>query len=552
MSLSPGEEDGFPFASVQSQSAAFGSRAVISSPLRRTTQDEALEEGGSTGHHAFFIPVQNEDKSYQQKMQKDKVGTIVCSGPDHQRHQRVQHHELHPLLREHAQNPSIPTLFEHEPIEAEDGKAWGDSGDLPQPNTASFAYSRPACSYHNQHGHQPQCRDGHNNIVTSPNSNSTPWYSNSYYASDYPSRGYDVKAAGHFESQTPAYAAVDEPLLFQQQQADDHDSLNRFRDLRAEPQSKHATGFLPRQPQHLWQQSPTLWNQQAQTPYQHCPASSHMFQNIPSHPPKDSEMLSIGPPVMFQRPPERTSMLIAGPKMMYQHTIAPTLKQDDLTEREFENQRKLEALGLRCTKEPIKLEGGGLVPLPHSLKQRSSSKQSKRAAQVPSIVPPLNEKILQPDLRSPFIVNMARPSDRQQLTVYQFLLRESLEYFTATQHDVDSRVRGRKQKVRLSQIGVRCRYCSHLTVSARGKGAVYYPKSLINVYQAAQNIATAHFNTAGYCCSFMPPEIAHEIEIQRPRRDASKAGRSYWVEKCHELGIYEDNCSLWIKKPKPP
>lgn len=145
-----------------------------------------------------------------------------------------------------------------------------------------------------------------------------------------------------------------------------------------------------------------------------------------------------------------------------------------------------------------------------------------------------------------FVLTMALPSDSRCLTVYQILLRQSLEYFSATQEDVDARVRGRKQKIRLGQIGVRCRYCAHLKTKHRGRGAVYFPKTLINVYQAAQNIASAHFCAEGTCCPFVPTSIIHEIDIQKPRRDASKAGRSYWVEACSNLGVYEKDGGLWL------
>ena len=77
---------------------------------------------------------------------------------------------------------------------------------------------------------------------------------------------------------------------------------------------------------------------------------------------------------------------------------------------------------------------------------------------------------------------------------------------------------------------------------------MYYPKSLINVYQAAQNIAAAHFPSAESCCPYMPSAVLQEIEIQKPRRDASKAGRSYWLEACQGMGIYEHEGALWLKR----
>lgn len=160
----------------------------------------------------------------------------------------------------------------------------------------------------------------------------------------------------------------------------------------------------------------------------------------------------------------------------------------------------------------------------------------------------LQSKLLAEKDRAEFASPLRLPGDRENLTVYQVVLRDSLEYFSASQHDVDSPVRGRKQKIRLRQIGVRCRYCAHLRLDFRGKGAVYYPRSLINVYQAAQNIAGAHFSPGRYCCPFAPGDIIEQISIQKPRRDSSKVGRSYWVNACHKMGICEKDNALWLHR----
>lgn len=99
-------------------------------------------------------------------------------------------------------------------------------------------------------------------------------------------------------------------------------------------------------------------------------------------------------------------------------------------------------------------------------------------------------------------VAMASASDAEKLSAFQALIRRSLEYFEATEDDVLTSVQGRRQKIRLGQstfgmprtrlrtnpipsVGVRCKYCSHLPIRsmARAKGAVYYPKTMISVYQ---------------------------------------------------------------------
>lgn len=158
--------------------------------------------------------------------------------------------------------------------------------------------------------------------------------------------------------------------------------------------------------------------------------------------------------------------------------------------------------------------------------------------------------VIQKSCPSNFVVTMSLPSDRKQLSDYQTLLRQSLEFYAATKDDVETRIRGRKQTIRLNQIGVRCRFCAHLHVRERGNGAVYFPRSMATVYQAAQNIAGAHFNGDKYMCPFVPIALTEELDIQTPKRKMSKSGRGYWIEACRSLGIYEQNRGLWYQAPK--
>lgn len=147
-----------------------------------------------------------------------------------------------------------------------------------------------------------------------------------------------------------------------------------------------------------------------------------------------------------------------------------------------------------------------------------------------------------------FVLPLAVPSDEGRLSGYQILLRQSLEYFSATKEDVETHVQGRKQKIRLGQIGVRCRFCAHLRIENRGKGAVYFPRTLINVYQAAQNISAAHFSCERYICPFVPITLVEDLDGGKPRKNLSKGGRTYWIDACKSVGIVENDRALWLEK----
>lgn len=141
-----------------------------------------------------------------------------------------------------------------------------------------------------------------------------------------------------------------------------------------------------------------------------------------------------------------------------------------------------------------------------------------------------------------FTIPVAEPADRDSLTLYQALIRASLEYFTSVDEDVNTSVQGRRQAITHNQLGVRCIYCRHLPIKARSKAAVYYPKTIMSLYQGAQNVASVHFPV----CSEFPPHILKALEVERTRRNVDKAGRPYWAEKCRRVGIYEADSALWL------
>ena len=155
---------------------------------------------------------------------------------------------------------------------------------------------------------------------------------------------------------------------------------------------------------------------------------------------------------------------------------------------------------------------------------------------------PTASKVKVPNQGKGRVIPMSNRDDRANLTPYQAVIRESLEYFTATQDDAATKIQGRRKPVMLNQLGIRCKYCSHLPVSKRMRAAAYYPRTLPNLYQGAQNIAGIHFSR----CTEFPKQILEFLTAERPRKVFSKFGRPYWADMCVELGIYEDDHALWL------
>ena len=135
-------------------------------------------------------------------------------------------------------------------------------------------------------------------------------------------------------------------------------------------------------------------------------------------------------------------------------------------------------------------------------------------------------------------IPLAIPSDVKHLSGYQIFIRHQLEYFVSEQYDCDTNVQGRKKRVKLCQIGIRCRHCAHTPLRQRGRGSVYYPQRLDGVYQAAQNMATTHLATACLCIS---EQTRGELSILHKRKDTAAGGKAFWADACRRMGMTEDD-----------
>lgn len=148
-------------------------------------------------------------------------------------------------------------------------------------------------------------------------------------------------------------------------------------------------------------------------------------------------------------------------------------------------------------------------------------------------------------------VSLVQPTDEALLSEYQLLIRESLMVFPTTDDDVaSSRVPGRKNKPKLGQIGVCCRYCRHLPANRRGGGSLYYPGSVTSVYQAAQNIGTNHLLKT---CTEIPEHAREELQAAKTKQQLQprrSGGNSYWIETIRHFGLEDRNdmVGVWIAK----
>jgi hypothetical protein len=134
-------------------------------------------------------------------------------------------------------------------------------------------------------------------------------------------------------------------------------------------------------------------------------------------------------------------------------------------------------------------------------------------------------------------VVLAHSDDESRLSPYQILLRGQVEAFKAQADDVMSHARGRNRPISLFQVGIRCRHCNSVPNADRKRGAVYYPFSLLGLYQAAQNMGTSHFSNGK--CEQMPEDIRQQFVDVLACKSTIGAGKQYWAKAAFKIGLVD-------------
>lgn len=135
-------------------------------------------------------------------------------------------------------------------------------------------------------------------------------------------------------------------------------------------------------------------------------------------------------------------------------------------------------------------------------------------------------------------VIIALQEDRAKLSVHQVFLRHQIEVFEASEEDVSTHTRGRNKRIKLGQVGIRCRHCAHLPVAIKQKGSVYFPATLLGLYQAAQNMSATHLQCG--LCTQTPVAVKRQFAtLMSTKAFGSGAGRPYWAQAAKKIGLID-------------
>ena len=135
--------------------------------------------------------------------------------------------------------------------------------------------------------------------------------------------------------------------------------------------------------------------------------------------------------------------------------------------------------------------------------------------------------------------------DDDSLSEYQCLVRKQIELFEAGREDVESNAQGRNRPIVMGQVGIRCRLCTMLPPKHRARGAIYYPAKLHGIYQAAQNMASAHL---GEHCQHVPAPLRDDLTRHKDRKSSAGGGKKYWADGVRVLGVFEDEDGLRFER----
>lgn len=104
-------------------------------------------------------------------------------------------------------------------------------------------------------------------------------------------------------------------------------------------------------------------------------------------------------------------------------------------------------------------------------------------------------------------ITLHEDSDRENLNKIHCFVRKHVELFAADDTDMAAPSPGRKTRVVLGQVGIRCVHCTQLPTKHRVKRAICYPPSIHGIYHAVSNMKFDHFAN----CRGLPVESREEF-----------------------------------------
>jgi hypothetical protein len=150
---------------------------------------------------------------------------------------------------------------------------------------------------------------------------------------------------------------------------------------------------------------------------------------------------------------------------------------------------------------------------------------------------------------------LAQEQDATKLNALHCWVRRHIQVFAATEQDVLAPSPGRKQRIVVGQVGLRCVHCA--ASHQRIKRAICYPPSVEAIYHSVSNMKFDHFGQ----CPSLPPADRIEFAALRDAawnraesgvKGSSNSTAKYYREAAFGMGLVDSKNGIRFQSaPKP-
>jgi hypothetical protein len=122
-----------------------------------------------------------------------------------------------------------------------------------------------------------------------------------------------------------------------------------------------------------------------------------------------------------------------------------------------------------------------------------------------------------------------------------FVRSELVEVYRA--QDTEVRDRNSTRRVRLGQVGIRCRFCAHEPAGTRASRSSCFPSSLARIYQSLTMMMRDHFGN----CQAIPQDVLIKYtDLKRNTSQGATDSKTYWVDSAMKLGLEDSDDGIWV------
>jgi|AntRauTorckE5430_2_1112549.scaffolds.fasta_scaffold03499_3 hypothetical protein len=115
-----------------------------------------------------------------------------------------------------------------------------------------------------------------------------------------------------------------------------------------------------------------------------------------------------------------------------------------------------------------------------------------------------------------------------------FLRKNCCEVFIADKKDVNERRTSKKIKV--NQVGIRCRFCAHQPRSERAGRSSCYPSSVARIYQSVTMMIREHYPV----CDEFPENVRKQYtNLKKCTKKGERESKTYWQRSAKHIGMID-------------